>query len=107
MEQLSLHAESPRSRRTFSKLEKILEVPNLIDIQKSSYEWFLSDGVKETISDISPIEDYTGTLAVEFGDHHFEEPAQSIDECRDKDGNYSAPLFMTVRFINKIGRAHV
>ncbi|MHB0867198.1 MAG: DNA-directed RNA polymerase subunit beta [Thermoleophilia bacterium] len=98
---MSLHAECPRSRRTFSKLEKILEVPNLIDIQKSSYEWFLSDGVKETIADISPIEDYTGTLAVEFGEHHFEEPSQSIDECRDKDGSYSAPLFMTVRFINK------
>ncbi|MBE0428957.1 MAG: DNA-directed RNA polymerase subunit beta [Thermoleophilia bacterium] len=101
MEQLSLHAECPRYRRTFSKLEKILEVPNLIDIQKSSYQWFLTEGVRETIADISPIEDYTGTLAVEFGDHYFEEPAQSINECRDKDGNYAAPLFMTIRFINK------
>ncbi|MCL4472897.1 MAG: DNA-directed RNA polymerase subunit beta [Actinobacteria bacterium] len=101
MEQLSDYAVSPRPRRSFSKLEKILEVPNLIDIQKSSYEWFLDEGVRETIADISPIEDYTGTLAVEFGEHHFEPPTSSIEECRDKDGNYSAPLFMTVRFINK------
>ncbi|MEK7818137.1 MAG: DNA-directed RNA polymerase subunit beta, partial [Actinomycetota bacterium] len=91
----------PRNRRTFSKLEKILEVPNLIDIQKQSYEWFLTDGVRETVKDISPIEDYTGTLAVEFGEHNFEDPTSTIEECRDKDGNYSAPLFMTIRFINK------
>ncbi|RJQ44652.1 MAG: DNA-directed RNA polymerase subunit beta [Gaiellales bacterium] len=98
---MSKYADSIRQRRNFSKLEKILEVPNLIDIQKKSYEWFLDEGVRETIADISPIEDYTGTLAVEFGDHEFEPPATSIDECRDKDGNYSSPLFMTVRFINK------
>jgi DNA-directed RNA polymerase subunit beta len=80
------YASSPRKRRSFSKLEKILEVPNLIDIQKKSYEWFLTDGVRETIADITPIEDYTGSLAVEFGDHEFEEPNSPIDECRDKDG---------------------
>ena len=101
MEQLSKYAESLRERRNFSKLKKILDVPNLIDIQKKSYEWFLDEGVRETIADISPIEDYTGTLAVEFGEHYFEPPSISIEECRDKDGNYSAPLFMTVRFINK------
>ncbi|MHB1382135.1 MAG: DNA-directed RNA polymerase subunit beta [Thermoleophilia bacterium] len=101
MEQLSKHADRLRNRRTFSKLEKILEVPDLIDIQKRSYEWFLDEGVRETIADISPIEDYTGTLAVEFGEHYFEPPATSIEECRDKDGSYSAPLFMKVRFINK------
>ncbi|MHB8143822.1 MAG: DNA-directed RNA polymerase subunit beta [Thermoleophilia bacterium] len=101
MEQLSDHAISPRTRRTFSKLEKILELPNLIDIQKKSYEWFLSDGIRETVADISPIEDYTGTLAVEFGAHEFEQPSSSIDECRDKDGNFSAPLFMDVSFVNK------
>jgi DNA-directed RNA polymerase subunit beta len=101
LEQLSDYAVCPRQRRTFSKLEKILEVPNLIDIQKKSYEWFLSEGVKETVADISPIEDYTGSLAVEFGTHHFEEPTSTIEECRDKDGNYSAPLFMDVSFVNK------
>ncbi len=101
MEQLSNFAISPRQRRTFSKLEKILEVPNLIDIQKKSYEWFLTEGIRETVADISPIEDYTGTLAVEFGSHEFEEPSSSIEECRDKDGNFSAPLFMDVSFVNK------
>ncbi|MFA5802318.1 MAG: DNA-directed RNA polymerase subunit beta [Thermoleophilia bacterium] len=101
MEQLSDYAVSPRKRRTFSKLEKILEVPNLIDIQKRSYEWFLDEGVRETIADISPIEDYTGTLAVDFGKHHFEPTSSSIEECRDKGGNYSAPLFMDVSFVNK------
>ncbi len=101
MEQLSSYAISPRERRSFSKLEKILEVPNLIDIQKKSYEWFLSDGIRETVADISPIEDYTGTLAVEFGAHEFEPPSSTIEECRDKDGNYSAPLFMDVSFVNK------
>ncbi len=94
-------AASPRNRRSFSKLEKILEVPNLIDIQKKSYEWFLTDGVRETIADISPIEDYTGSLAVEFGKHEFKEPDNTIEECRDKDGTYSAPLFMDISFINK------
>ena len=101
LEQLSDYAVSPRQRRTFSKLEKILEVPNLIDIQKRSYEWFLDEGVRETIADISPIEDYTGTLAVDFGKHHFEPTTSSIEECRDKGGNYSAPLFMDVSFVNK------
>lgn len=101
MEQLSDYAVCPRERRTFSKLDKILEVPNLIDIQKKSYEWFLTDGIRETVADISPIEDYTGTLAVEFGDHEFEDPPNTIEECRDKDGNYSAPLFMDVSFVNK------
>ncbi len=101
MEQLSSYAISPRERRSFSKLDKILEVPNLIDIQKKSYEWFLTDGIRETVADISPIEDYTGTLAVEFGAHEFEPPSCSIEECRDKDGNYSAPLFMDVSFVNK------
>jgi len=92
---------SPRERRSFAKLEKILDVPNLIDIQKKSYEWFLTEGVRETIADISPIEDYTGSLAVEFGRHEFKEPDNTIDECRDKDGTYSAPLFMDISFINK------
>jgi len=101
LEQLSDYAISPRQRRTFSKLEKILEVPNLIDIQKKSYEWFLSEGIRETVADISPIEDYTGTLAVEFGAHEFEPSSSSIEECRDKDGNYSATLFMDVSFVNK------
>ena len=59
---------APRARKSFSRLKHVLELPNLIDIQKASFQWFLEDGLRETIDDISPIEDYTGTLAVEFAE---------------------------------------
>jgi DNA-directed RNA polymerase subunit beta len=88
-------------RTSFSRLKHVLDPPNLIDIQKASFRWFLEEGLRETIDDISPIEDYTGTLAVEFGDYEFGEPQFSIKECREKDLTYQAPLSMTVRFVNK------
>ncbi|WP_181813503.1 DNA-directed RNA polymerase subunit beta [Gaiella occulta] len=97
---LSSTAVAPRARKTFSRLKHVLDLPNLIDIQKASFEWFLNEGLRETIDDISPIEDYTGTLAVEFADYEFGEPAHSINECREKDLTYQAPLSMTVRFVN-------
>ena len=92
---------SPRARKSFSRLEHVLDLPNLIDIQKASFQWFLDEGLRETIDDISPIEDYTGTLAVEFGNYLFGQPQFSIKECREKDLTYQAPLSMTVRFVNK------
>ena len=92
---------SPRARKSFSRLEHVLDLPNLIDIQKASFAWFLDEGLRETIDDISPIEDYTGSLAVEFGNYVFGEPQFSIKECREKDLTYQAPLSMTVRFVNK------
>ncbi|MHB8642996.1 MAG: DNA-directed RNA polymerase subunit beta [Gaiellaceae bacterium] len=92
---------APRARTSFSRVKQVLELPNLIDIQKASFQWFLDEGLRETIDDISPIEDYTGTLAVEFGEYRFGEPALSIKECREKDMTYQAPLSMTVRFVNK------
>ena len=92
---------SPRARKSFSRLEHVLDLPNLIDIQKASFQWFLDEGLRETIDDISPIEDYTGSLAVEFGNYLFGEPQFSIKECREKDLTYQAPLSMTVRFVNK------
>jgi DNA-directed RNA polymerase subunit beta len=97
---LSSTAVAPRARKTFSRLKHVLDLPNLIDIQKASFDWFLSEGLRETIDDISPIEDYTGTLAVEFGEYEFGEPQFSIQECREKDLTYQAPLSMTVRFVN-------
>ncbi|MBM3676392.1 MAG: DNA-directed RNA polymerase subunit beta [Actinobacteria bacterium] len=97
---LSSTAVAPRARKNFSRLKHVLDLPNLIDIQKASFGWFLSEGLRETIDDISPIEDYTGTLAVEFGDYEFGEPQCSIQECREKDLTYQAPLSMTVRFVN-------
>ena len=92
---------SPRARKSFSRIENVLELPNLIDIQKASFQWFLDEGLRETINDISPIEDYTGTLAVEFADYLFGPPPVTIKECREKDLTYQAPLSMTVRFVNK------
>jgi DNA-directed RNA polymerase subunit beta len=76
-------------------------VPNLIDIQKASWEWFLEEGLKETIEDISPIRDYSEKLLVEFGEYQFGEPSKPIEECRNKDMTYSAPLTMIVRFVNE------
>jgi DNA-directed RNA polymerase subunit beta len=92
---------APDVRTSFSRLKNVLDLPNLIDIQKASFRWFLEEGLRETIDDISPIEDYTGTLAVEFGEYQFGEPQFSIKECREKDLTYQAPLSMTVRFVNK------
>jgi DNA-directed RNA polymerase subunit beta len=97
---LSSTVVAPRARKTFSRLKHVLDLPNLIDIQKASFKWFLEEGLRETIDDISPIEDYTGTLAVEFGEYEFGEQQFSIQECREKDLTYQAPLSMTVRFVN-------
>jgi DNA-directed RNA polymerase subunit beta len=90
-----------RPRKSFSRLKHVLDLPNLIDIQRASFRWFLEEGLRETIDDISPIEDYTGTLAVEFADYEFGQPPVSIKECREKDLTYQVPLSMTVRFVNK------
>jgi DNA-directed RNA polymerase subunit beta len=98
---LSRGVVAPRTRTSFSRLKHVLDLPNLIDIQKASFRWFLEEGLRETIDDISPIEDYTGTLAVEFGDYEFGDPQFSMQECREKDLTYQVPLSMTVRFVNK------
>ena len=79
---------APHARKTFSRLKHVLDLPNLIDIQKASFSWFMQEGLRETIDDISPIEDYTGTLAVEFAEYEFGEPPVSIKECREKDLTY-------------------
>jgi DNA-directed RNA polymerase subunit beta len=98
---LATKVAAPRARTSYSRLKHVLDLPNLIDIQKASFEWFLNEGLRETIEDISPIEDYTGSLAVEFGEYEFGEPAASIRECREKDLTYQASLNMKVRFVNK------
>ena len=91
---------APSARKSFSRLKHVLDLPNLIDIQKASFQWFMEEGLRETIADISPIEDYTGTLAVEFGEYEFGEPPFSIRECREKDLTYQVPLSIIVRFVN-------
>jgi DNA-directed RNA polymerase subunit beta len=97
-------SHAPRTRRTFARLNKVLDVPNLIDIQRKSFEWLTDPekgGLRETIDDVSPIEDYTGNLAVQFGELQFDEPVASLDQCREKDLTYSRPLTVTVSFINR------
>ena len=96
--------DAPRTRRSFARLDNVLEVPNLIDIQKKSFDWLVdteSGGLRETIDDISPIEDYTGNLAVQFGPFQFDAPVASLEECREKDLTYARPLTVTVGFINR------
>jgi DNA-directed RNA polymerase subunit beta len=95
---------APVTRRSFSRLDNPLEVPHLIDIQRRSFAELTdpkSGGLRETINDISPIEDYTGNLQIVFGDFKFEEPPHTIEECREKDMTYSRPLTATVAFQNK------
>ncbi len=96
--------DAARTRRSFSRLENALEVPNLIDIQRRSFEWLVDTekgGLRETIDDVSPIEDYTGNLAVVFEEIHFDEPVASISECREKDITYARPLTVKVAFQNR------
>jgi DNA-directed RNA polymerase subunit beta len=96
--------QAPRTRRSFARLNKVLDVPNLIDIQRRSFQWLTDPekgGLRETIDDVSPIEDYTGNLAVQFGELQFDEPVANLDQCREKDLTYSRPLTVTVSFINR------
>ena len=96
--------DAPRVRRSFARLNKIHDLPNLLDIQRRSFEWLTdpeNGGLRETIDDISPIEDYTGNLAVDFGEFTFDEPVATIEECREKDLTYARPLTITVAFVNR------
>lgn len=87
---------------SFSKIKEIADVPNLIEIQVDSYKWFLEEGLKEVFTDISPIEDYTGNLILEFVDYSLDEkPKYDIEECKERDTTYCAPLKVKVRLINK------
>ena len=97
-------ADAVRTRRSFARLKKTVDVPNLIDIQRRSFAWLTDPakgGLRETIDDISPIEDYTGNLAVQFGEFTFDEPVASLEQCREKDLTYARPLTITVAFINR------
>ena len=91
-----------RTRMSFSKIKEIADVPNLIELQVDSYKWFLEEGLKEVFEDISPIEDYTGNLILEFVDYSLDDkPKYDIEECKDRDATYCAPLKVKVRLINK------
>ncbi len=88
-------------RISFQKIPKILDLPYLIELQRSSYEHFLKEGIKETFQDISPIEDFTGNLVLEFLEHELDAPTYTTEECRDRDATYARPLKIKVRLITK------
>jgi len=90
-----------RQRRSYSRIKEVLEVPNLIEIQQKSYQWFLEEGLREMFQDISPILDFTGNLVLEFIDYSLGEPKYSVDEAKERDVTYAAPLRVKVRLINK------
>lgn len=89
-----------RVRRSYSRIKEVLDLPNLIEIQTDSYKWFLDEGLREMFDDIMPIEDFQGNLSLEFVDYQLLEPKYTVDEAREHDANYSAPLHVTLRLIN-------
>ncbi len=93
-------AQKP-NRVSFSKIPPAMELPNLITIQKESFERFMTEGLAEAFAEASPIENSAGTMEITFGEHQFGDPAHSMGECRAKDISYQAPLLVDVRFVNK------
>ena len=91
------------TRMSYSRIDEVLDMPNLIEVQKNSYKWFLEEGLREVFRDVSPIQDYTGNLVLEFPDYRLEtdNPKYSVEECKERDTTYSAPLKVKVRLINK------
>jgi DNA-directed RNA polymerase subunit beta len=90
-----------RQRRTYARILEVLDLPNLIEIQQKSYQWFLDEGLKEMFQDISPIQDFTGNLVLEFIDYSLGEPKYSVEESKERDVTYAAPLRVKVRLINR------
>ena len=89
-----------RKRRNFSKIRNTYELSDLLEIQKKSYNWFIEEGIKEVLEDLFPVENFAGTLSLEFGDYHFDEPRYSIKECKERYATYASPLKVEVRLFN-------
>ena len=91
-----------RTRMSYSRIDEVLGMPNLIEVQKNSYKWFLKKGLQEVFDDISPITDYTENLVLEFVNYYFEEnPKYTVEECKERDVTFSKPLKVQVRLINR------
>ncbi|CAB3389324.1 RNA polymerase (beta subunit) [Kyrpidia spormannii] len=90
-----------RKRWSFARIHEVLPLPNLIEIQQNSYRWFLEEGLREMFQDISPITDFTGNLVLEFVDYTLGEPKYSVEESKERDVTYAAPLRVKVRLINR------
>ncbi|MDD2469730.1 MAG: DNA-directed RNA polymerase subunit beta, partial [Bacilli bacterium] len=89
-----------RERITFSKVKSILETKDLLEIQTESYQWFANEGIKEVFEDLFPVESFSGTLSLDFGNYHFEEPRHTVKECKDRETTYAAPLIVEARLFN-------
>ena len=90
------------TRLSFAKTDSVLPMPNLIEIQVNSYQWFLEEGLKEVFRDVASITDYTGNLVLDFVDYALERtPKYSVEECKQRDVTYAAPLRVTARLLNK------
>jgi len=89
-----------RERRSYAKTKNAIELKDLLEIQKKSYDWFIEDGIKEVFEDIFPVESFTGNLALEFGDYSFEQPRYSIKGCKERYATYAAPLKVEARLFN-------
>ncbi|HPP32200.1 MAG TPA: DNA-directed RNA polymerase subunit beta, partial [Soehngenia sp.] len=91
-----------RERMSYSRIKEVLDLPDLIEVQKSSYKWFIEEGLREVFDDISPIQDYTGNLILEFVDYYIDSEVKYDEmEARERDANYSAALKVKVRLINR------
>jgi DNA-directed RNA polymerase subunit beta len=90
-----------RERRSYARIDEVLELPDLIEIQQSSYQWFSREGLQEMFDEISPIQDFTGNLVLEFIGYSLGDPKYSVEECKERDATYSVPLRVRVRLINK------
>jgi DNA-directed RNA polymerase subunit beta (EC 2.7.7.6) len=90
-----------QERWSYSRIREVLGMPNLIEIQQNSYRWFLEEGLREMFRDISPIQDFTGNLVLEFIDYNLGDPKYEVEECKERDVTYAAPLRVKVRLINK------
>ena len=89
-------------RMSFSKTKNTLELPNLVEVQTKSFKWFLEKGLGEVLHDVSPITDYSGNLSIEFLSFSLDsKPKYSVEECKERDANYAAPLKVNVRLTNK------
>ena len=89
-----------RQRRSFSRIRNTYELKDLLEIQKKSYQWFIDTGIKEVFEDLFPVENFSGTLSLEFGDYHFDEPRYSIKQSKDRETTFAAPLKVEVRLFN-------
>ena len=89
------------SRLSFAKIPKVLDIPDLLIVQKDSFNWFIEEGLKDILDEISPIEDFSGRFSLEFLNHFFEEPLKSLEECKITDSTYSRPLYVTAQFLDR------